>query len=562
MPLHSHHIFLFPFKWSFIAQRTKGKPSSFIERTDLKAVSKLMNHQDPQKNLWQPFKFNFGGDAKRYNEWIYFYENVRESLFDIHDNEHLLNEYNKPLLLQYDIQKEGMTYAINFKDKDKSGHYVLDLEQITLNFYTTGVGILAFHINNTTVSDPNDILYINEYGRRFYPQFLSNPNLEKNKKANTEEEKEHYLSSVHGAFLAQQITIKVDDTHLFSEDFTSLRASAKWEDAATQHWLPQFIGGILGNNFISHKQAIKIIQSDVIHLTPLIDDRMFTMCHLINDAQIDSVLPHKMQELSSIARSIYPYQKDDFWYKFIFIDKKDPSLNNDDLKATLLEKHSYTRWIGDEQLYGMSRYSFMLLTSKSKSYMLSNFQSMYFQIVVLCLAQRTSVLRFSEEATKVQLGRKMDEIESVYHKYIEFINKIFFREVTAQEQGIEIYDKLQEIMRTEKHVKELDTEIQELHNYMSLKEDEKRNRKLDMLTIIGFIFLPASLLLSFLGMNYFGNGALQTNVKWLFNPEYNDPSVNSVRWALFSVTIAILFSLGVWLFVRGTFKNWFSQEKK
>jgi Mg2+ and Co2+ transporter CorA len=71
-----------------------------------------------------------------------------------------------------------------------------------------------------------------------------------------------------------------------------------------------------------------------------------------------------------------------------------------------------------------------------------------------------------------------------------FINKIYFKEVTAQEQGIEMYDLLQQQMRIPEDVFSLDKQIEELHNYSSFEKNEHNNDLLTKITIIGAIFLP------------------------------------------------------------------------
>jgi hypothetical protein len=537
--LYSHHIFLFPFKWSYSSVKKKSQEYSFIEKTDLKSLSKLMKETN---TLWKPFKFEFKGDAKRYNEWIYFYENVRESLFDVHDNEHLLDHYKKPLLIQYDISEPNMTYCIAYSDEHKKGEFNLELEQITLNFYATGIGILAFHVNNRSFEDPNDILYINEYGRRFYPQFLINPSA-----------KEHYLTGVHGAFLAESIAVKIGDNHVFTENFNDLQKAENWESAATHHWLPNFISGLLGDRFINNKVDLQKIIQDSVFLTPLIDDRMFVMSHLVNDMMMQQLLPHKATPDEDLMRPLFPLQKNDFWYKYLFIDKREASIKDKNLEADLLEQHSYTRWIDNGQIFGMSRYSFVMLVKNSQSWSLSHFQSMYFQIVVLCLAQRASVLRFSEEATKIQLDYQTDAIVPIYHKYIEFINKIYFREVTAQEQGIELYDQLQSIMRLDRQIQGLDMEFQELHNFLSMQEETNRNEKLDRITYWGLPIAVASLVLSFFGLNYFGSSQDTLKVDFSGHFEHNTEPAKSV-WAIgiiaflmFFVTLGLLKFRTSWL---------------
>jgi Mg2+ and Co2+ transporter CorA len=124
------------------------------------------------------------------------------------------------------------------------------------------------------------------------------------------------------------------------------------------------------------------------------------------------------------------------------------------------------------------------------------------------------MLRFSQEVTNIsQLPAKDRKIGkrvgSLYKQYIRFINKIYFREVTAQEQGIELYDMLQTHMRLDVHVKELEGEIRELHNYVLILEENERSEKLDVLTYIGAFFVVPSFVVSFVGLSLFDDKKIE-----------------------------------------------------
>lgn len=128
-------------------------------------------------------------------------------------------------------------------------------------------------------------------------------------------------------------------------------------------------------------------------------------------------------------------------------------------------------------------------------------------MVELVLVQRASMLRFSGEVTKVSNLSKQEvdviseRISSLYKEYIRFINQIYFREVTAQDQGIELYEMLQSSLKMKEYIEDLDNEIGELHDYVSLKEDRSRNKKATLLNDIATLFLPITVITGFWGMN-------------------------------------------------------------
>jgi Mg2+ and Co2+ transporter CorA len=196
----------------------------------------------------------------------------------------------------------------------------------------------------------------------------------------------------------------------------------------------------------------------------------------------------------------------------------------------LIRKHSNARWINNGTLYGASRYSFVSITSQLSrlenfNFLVSNVMAMYYKMVELCLLQRASILRFSNEVTKI--SRLTNEknlpkrVSSLYKEYIRFVNKIYFREVTAQEQGIELYDLLQKHMRIEQQVKDLDGEINELHEYVMMQEEAARNNKLDRISYLGAGFLIPTFMLSMYALSS------------------DDPMAIRI-WAVFSVIPALL----------------------
>ena len=172
----------------------------------------------------------------------------------------------------------------------------------------------------------------------------------------------------------------------------------------------------------------------------------------------------------------------------------------------LIEAATYPRWQQWGTLYGISRYSMVLLTSSDcPGYLTNYFETEYARMAELVLMQRATVLRFSSEITQISnmsLQKGFGErVSSLYKEYIRFENKIYFREISAQDQGIEMYQRLFEAMNLKEQVEKLDDEIEELYNFVSLREDRRTNRTMSLLTWITTIFLPITVVASFFGMN-------------------------------------------------------------
>lgn len=183
---------------------------------------------------------------------------------------------------------------------------------------------------------------------------------------------------------------------------------------------------------------------------------------------------------------------------------------NDDLMDKLILDHTYFRWTNFGTLYGISRYSFVLInSSEAPDYIKTHFRTIYTRMVELSLIQRATILKFSDEVallSKLKNERTKDltaQISELYKAYIRFVNQIYFREVTAQEQGIELYNLLQDKMKIAEQVKDLDKEIEELHNYANLREQKEQDGRIAKITVLGAIFLPATFLVGLFGINTF-----------------------------------------------------------
>jgi len=106
---------------------------------------------------------------------------------------------------------------------------------------------------------------------------------------------------------------------------------------------------------------------------------------------------------------------------------------------------------------------------------------------------------------------EIEKVTKLYYDYINFINNFHLREITAQEQGIELYNLLLEKMNIKNEVEYIDNEIAELHTYVNMVEDRERNRKMANLNLLATFFLPATLLAAIFGIGFITN---QTPFLW------------------------------------------------
>lgn len=373
------------------------------------------------------------------------------------------------LIRHFERKEPKLTKEIYYviKKRFRDAPYRLLIDAMNINLYSTGVGFLSFYLKNDDDSqkEPADILAINQYGRRVLPPFFAD--------IQNRYEIAEYIQ-IEGLYGNQSN---------YKETFTDYTPEDSWYPAT---FIRELIDDLSTN----------------IQVEPIIDDRMFVASWYKND-ELAKVFKQDQDAYCDCQNDF-----SSFWYRYLFVDSGDETCQNDKMKKNLLEKHTYLRWQKWSSLYGVSKYSLVYLTNNEvPSYLTDYFQTMYARMIELVLVQRASMLRFSGEVTSVsklshqETGIISNRISSLYKEYIRFINQVYFREVTAQDQGIELYDMLQSALKMEEYIKDLDNEIGELHGYVSLKEERDRNKKATLLNDIATIFLPITVITGFWGMN-------------------------------------------------------------
>ena len=455
----SYHNFMFPFRFDKLVESIKDKHefyrnNSFDERVKIDNDFK----ESLEKDNWKYEQFKVD-DNLDYNEIVYFHDFVKDSLFNT-------AEIFKEGATSYYFEKKIKDDSFELKIKGENKAYYLKLEGINLRLFDTGVGILSFEVENYDYHKVEDILKINDYGRRVYPQFLGNG-------FSTEVTK--------GSFLPE--SIKVNG---IEERFCALYKEIK---------IAKYITDILGDSFTTDKR-----KTDKNYIQPIIDDRMFVLCWYGDD-----------EFSSSIQKNI----EHENWYKYTFVDGNGIMVQDKQMHKDLIEKATYKRWNNYGTFFGITRYSFMCtstsietLKKNNADFIISHMKTMYFQMVTLLLVQRASILRFSDEITAISDVRgeenpSPDNISILYKHYLRFVNKLYFKEVTAQDQGIELYDKAIDIMNIKRDIEDLRQEIGALNNYAFFEQEREEKEEMKKLTKLGTLFLPATLVAGLLGMNIF-----------------------------------------------------------
>ena len=483
-PLYSSHIFMFPFRFDWNEKGFKKEYDFYKQERSSRRISLSKLHEKltnkNEKNTWhyKPFSIK---DA--YNEYAYFYDYARDAMYNMGEfsEDAISNYYDKDDL-------NGERFELTVKGKT----YNLNIAGVTLRIFSTGVALLSLELENNEYKAFDDILRINDFGRRVYPQFISDGKVDETKKA----------------FLAQ--SIKIPSLNI-EEDFEL--------DVYDETYIGSHIMELLGLDVFTQDKK----ELNHYYIQPSIDDRMFVVSWYQNK---------ELSENLQIATE--HYSQSDEWYKYIFVDNDgDANVQNDKMKKKLLKKSTYDRWAGYGMLYGFSRYSFVCL--ETGKFAQKNMSSMYFQMITLLLATRTSILRFSDEIAALASNKTIntEKLSDLYQRYLTFYNRLYFKEVTHQDQGIELYDMARKQMKIDEHIEKLDGKFTKLFEFAKMQSDDVSAEKMDKLTVMGAIFLPPSLMIALFSMGIF---------------DY-EQSEKSLYVAVMAMVVSILLTLG-WINFR------------
>jgi len=481
----SQHIFLFP----------------FTVRSD-KDFKDFWENLEKKNDKWERLPFSFKEDANlRYNEWVYFYDYVRKSLFDTEPekNSEKENPFVKYFAIKRDIIKNShIVYHLASIDKNgecKKDWKIFDLtiNNISLFLFRTNVGVLSIELLNYKQKDdfiPNsdlnqsdnwyeefkDILLINDFGRRIYPQFIGKVNGNNN----DDNDCSKGTGATKNTFLADKI------------EFYLGTGAQEVEEFKTEDYLNEKIKS--GMRFPNYFNLLLGDLKDKI--VPLIDDRMYTVCWYGNNV-LSKDLTQKTPEEE------YKFLTSEDWYKYVYIDGKDIGIANKKMMKALNRVATYDRWADYGTLFGITRYSLVALTDESYfSYttLREHMRGVYYLMAVLLLAQRASIVHFFDKVTEIRQvldkeplsSESLNKVTSLYASLIEFESRLHFAEVTPQEQGIEMYKMAYNIMGIDGLSEDLKYEIEKLHNFVDLQNSKENSERINRLIKISYM-LPFSL---------------------------------------------------------------------
>lgn len=476
---YSYHIFYYPFCWASEAE----SDMTFSERTNLDGIrtdealywKRVQLDEDALKKPEGISSDDRAEAAELFGERQYYFDFVHPVLYDVKDRKNaLMHHYER-----VEPRKGDVRYYIEINKNGETKKYELVVDAINLNLYSTGVGILSFYLKNMREEqkDEDSVRNINQFGRRIMPPHSG----EFDQKQRSLLARSIKITGLNGENSEERFG---DSFPYFVNPNSEQKEERK---GLSDIWKPAtFVENLIHD------------LSKELNTKALIDDRMIVSCWYRNN--------RLSQQAANDAEK---FVEGKFWYKYVFVDHgSDFTCVNYEMRKSLIEDATYYRWQEYGTMYGVSRYSFVCLVSDdSPDYILMHLRTIYSRMMELILVQRASMLMFSSEVTWVSAElniydeKLVNKIGSIYTEYIRFLNQFYFSSVTIQDQGIELYELMAKQFASAEKIKELDEKIAELHQFVSMEADYRRNKDGEHLNKLAAFFLIPSLVAGIFGMS-------------------------------------------------------------
>lgn len=499
-PVYSYHTFLYPFLWD-----NKGNvsiedfdkwfcpnkddvdvagwhPDDIIYKdentgkTSLRNAQELVNHRDDLHEEYRAFQ--------------YFNEAARKALFRADGN--IVRNY----VLQFDNTKNKEKEQNKVKYLYRLGcctkklgvyniinTYDLEINAIRLKVFNTGVAILIFELLYPIPAGGKkqaheDIRIINEYGRRLYPEFIT-------------ENRQIFLCPDRTEII--KITDLNVETQIaadyFWERFSPVFKTNKIDYVKNPIYLPEIIKGLLTWKNTGLAVASNYDEADyhsseckVLYIEPAIDDRMFVCCCIIDADYTDSFIINAEHSYQNPKwKFMIDWDKGQELYAVTNMDQStDSSCQNRVMLDQYFDEQLYLRWIEYGTIHAVTNHSMVCLTGDlqdTRDSVVYPFLTLYTQMCAFVLAQRASLISFDAKITDAvsdaqTQGASMDKkclnkLLELSERFAIFQGEILLAEITPQIQGIELYEKLQKMLFIDKLERNIQ---QQLNNLFEIAE--------------------------------------------------------------------------------------------
>lgn len=514
----SYHTFMFPFLYEMNKKTTRSKFEACC-------------HPGWFPDVWEPDQMN---NQIWYNQYHYFNETAHNAIYmpkDFKDKpEAVVRNLRFDLLSLTEEAPKADPKREHERPKNKSNpikyvickggnKYYLDVNAIRMKLYNTGVGILIFELENRSYPSEKEVTQINDFGRRIYAPYYSytprkflkfhkcKPTLklrDQEKKKNLKSR--HYRvnrDSMFCGICAEELYFEIDGKGVEQEQSSLIPKALR--TAADVTVLAEPIRRLLSNSecrVTTQEDCAK----DEICIEPVIDDRMFVACYYKNGNFVDAMREWDGDHYRYLthAKEMNPFDNENNknaahrLYTMMYVDGDGLCCHSRTMLQKLLsDEHIYTRWLecgwleGDQKTFagtitGFSEYTMISVAKKPMDHLIDAFLTQYVEMAALALAQRASLLSFEYMISECAHGRNY-EAENIHKKYVLFQSQLLLKELTPQQQGLELYDMLEKNLMIEKEKEEIKEQIEGLFIQIDETHDKVENNLLNALGFLGMV---------------------------------------------------------------------------
>ena len=489
----SYHTFIFPFLWTDGGKMSREK------------FTKCLNRgwkEDILKDIIAPT------DTEFYAKYRYFNQAAINAMFTSADKTGKLSPAAVVWNYRFDIQSLSNSrgdWLSDTKSEDNPAKYVitkgnktfeLPINGIRLKLFNTGVGMIIFELENYKYKDEKEIIEINEYGRRVFMPFIY-PNRT-------------------CSICADSISLTYGDD-VISSGIISGASLNNERDIMLAEPIDFLLTDVNNGYSITTNE---IHQANEFFIEPIIDDRMFVACYYNNGKFAE--------EMSEWTNGTYKYLYDaenmlpsnekstaNRLYRMMFIDGDGITCHSRKMLKDMLEKYIYDRWVenyydgrSSGTITGINEYC--MISVSDFEYGSVSFLSEYIEMLILVLAQRASLLSFERTISEIACEKSSFNIGKVQKSYVLFQSELLLQEVTPQQQGIELYDRMREYLYITKQQSEIESQIKSLFELNAAAHDRAENIILFMLALLGVFEVVST------AMTWWENKELCVGFGWVF----------------------------------------------
>ncbi len=426
--------------------------------------------------LYEDYSYLSGSNQDAFMLYQYFDEDARAVFMNGNNSVCSIYTYKSDCL-------ENLYYYIQTKN-DKE--YRLPIDAIELHIYSFGVGIILIQLHNNVYKNIDEIKIINDLIRRIKNPLLTG----------------YYMCPVKIGIqkcINENGSLKTVFEEITDYTIQENQTSATREMLDGPDFFYKIVMGTLGCEMCN--------ESDEFTLKGLADDRMYEIV-MIRD--------------NSLSNQIIKKQDDDEWrdelYAIGYLDPSESMCQSKDYREQLFQESLYRRWEQYGTLTCINEYAMVCITDENyenNNSVVKPFLNIYAYLVSLTLAQRLGISFYSIAIGKLtkKVSKKgiigiiqSKELVKYQTRYSVFKNQLLILEASTQQQGIELYKKLQKQLFICEEREILNEEIQSLYEVSTVSFDRR-------ITVWGLIIALIAIVVDVI----VGSGLFSRTIEWISN---------------------------------------------